>query len=58
MGRKERTKRWLKEWCVKPFVGDAFEKFSEDEDSESCGKSWDDFLGDSSGLSGRQVCML
>ena len=37
--------------CVNPVSGDAFEKFGHWEDSDSCGNSWSDFLGDSSGLS-------
>ena len=30
----------VKRRCINPFLGDAFEKFSQGEESESCGTSW------------------
>ena len=41
----------VKRRCVDPVSGDAFEELNHVEDSDSCGNSWCDFLGDSCGLS-------
>ena len=41
----------VKRRCVNLVSGDAFEEFSHVEDSDSCGNSWGDLLGDSCGLS-------
>ena len=40
--------------CVNPVSGDALEEFSHVEDSDTCGNSWSDFMGDFCGLS---VCV-
>ena len=37
--------------CVNPFASDDFEEFSHVEDSDTCGNSWCDLLGDSCSLS-------
>ena len=37
--------------CTNPVPADAFDIFSQGEDSESCGNSWRDLLRDSCGLS-------
>ena len=52
-GRKEREKRLLLKEGVSTFFyidAFAFEEFSPVEDSDSCGDSWSDVLGDSCGL--------
>ena len=51
-GKREGEKREVeavvvKRRCVNPVSGDAFEEFSHGVDSDSCGNSWGDLLGDS-----------
>ena len=41
----------VKSWCVSLVSGDAYEEFSHGEDSDSCGNSFGDLLGDSCGFS-------
>ena len=41
----------VKRRCTNPVSAEAFDMFSQEEDSESCGNSWGDLLGGSYGLS-------
>ena len=40
----------VKRRCVNPVSAETFDIFSQEEDSDSCGNSWGDLLGDSGGL--------
>ena len=42
----------VKRRFTNPVSAEAFDIFSQGRDSESCGNSWEDLLGDSCGLSG------